>query len=103
MKAMKIFLSSLGLAGLLMSFGCGGGASAEFEKFVNQICECKDMKCVEDKQKEWAKKGAEMAKDMKPEDAAEMAKKMEPLTKKMTECVEKIAKNAAGGGDEKKE
>src|SRR5689334_1787989 len=99
MKAMKILLSSLGLAGLLFSAGaCGGGAAKEYEKMVNEICACKDMKCVEEAQK----KMAEKAKDMQPKDAdeaAKMAKEMQPLTEKMQKCLEEIAKKGAGGGE----
>jgi hypothetical protein len=103
MKAMKIFLSSLGLAGLLA--GCGSSAVKEYEKMVKEICDCKDMKCVEDVQK----KMAEKAKEMTPKDADEaqkMAKETQPLTEKMQKCMEDLAKKgggggAAGGGEEK--
>jgi len=96
-------LGAAAIAAVFAFSGCGkkgGGAEKEFEGYVNEVCACKDMKCVTDA----GAKFAEKHKNDKPGKASKPSKKMEELTKKMTDCTTKIteeemkkAQGAAGG------
>jgi hypothetical protein len=70
--------------------GCGkkgGGAEKEFEGYVNEVCACKDMKCITDA----GAKYAEKHKNDKPgKSDAKPSKKMVELTAKMADCNKKI-------------
>lgn len=87
------------LAGLGLLSACGGGNDPVkmMGEMADKICACKDMACVEGVNKEFAAKGEELQKSMKPEDITpEMAQKMMELTTKVGECTSKLAGAAAG-------
>lgn len=100
MKAMKVFLLSLGLGAFFVAgAGCGSKVVKEFEKIKDDMCECKDKECAEKVNKdfeEWLKKN-EKAKGSKGQQ--EKAKKVaEEYTKCMMTAMAGGA--AAPGGDE---
>jgi hypothetical protein len=49
MKKMTAIALVLGLGGLV---ACGGGDSAKAKKLKDDMCECKDQKCVDDLEKQ---------------------------------------------------
>jgi len=87
------------LAGLGLLSACGGGNDPIklMGDMADKVCACKDMACVEQVQKDFAAKGEEMKKNLKPEDITpEMGQKMMELTGKIAECTTKLT---AGGGE----
>jgi hypothetical protein len=96
-------LGAAAVAAVFALSGCGkkgGGAEKDFEKYVNDVCACKDMKCVTDAGTKYAEKN----KGKKGDSNAKPSKKMVELTAKMADCNKKIMeeemkKNTPPAGD----
>jgi hypothetical protein len=80
---------------LFLSLGCGASEAAKkMEEWADKVCACKDMDCIQKVQKEqeeWISKNGQAHAGASEADA----KKVEAATKKMTDCVTKIATGAA--------
>jgi len=108
----KIMIACVAALSLFSIAGCkkkGGGAGdyvAKMEGWKTDMCKCKagDSACsqkVLDDQKKYADEMAKTAdKDAKPDpaEAAEMAKKMEPIMAEYTKCMTAAMTPAAAGG-----
>jgi len=90
MKSCRVLMLSFGLVAVAtLGLGCKGGEMLKAQEgFANKVCACKDIACVRKVQKEqeaWVKKHGEAAVGNE-----EMAKKMNAVNKKMTDCIKKI-------------
>ena len=99
MKKFKALICSFGLAGMLLTgAACGDDPVKDMEKIVDEMCACKDVKCLEGVQKKMEEMGKKYA-DTDPKDMdAETMKKLTALGMKAAECGQKIM---TGGGEEK--
>jgi hypothetical protein len=92
---MKFAAVSIGMFALLALPACKGGeVVAKTKEFTDKICACKDMDCAQ-KVTEEMQKWAEENKDAQGTES--QAKEIEAETKRLTECMTKLATGAAGG------
>tara|TARA_R110002096_G_scaffold433887_2_gene653758 strand:- start:66739 stop:67029 length:291 start_codon:yes stop_codon:yes gene_type:complete len=82
MKSLKTMTLALGLSSIFALGACGGSELDKVEKFVDEICACKDAECT-DKVGEKAKKSMdkETMEKLKKDKPEEMAKLMEKMMK----------------------
>jgi hypothetical protein len=99
---MKFAAVSIGMFALLALPACKGGeVVAKTKEFTDKICACKDMDCAQKVTKEM-QEWAEQNKDAQGTES--QAKEIEAETKRMGECMTKLASGAAAeaaGGDAK--
>jgi hypothetical protein len=99
MKALTKIAVILFAGSTLLFAGCGGGgAIGAFNKMVDDVCACKDIKCTTGVATAFAEK---MKKDGVAKPTGDDAKKMAAGTKKMTDCMKKLATGAASSATKK--
>jgi hypothetical protein len=65
------------------------GCKSDIEKAADEVCECKDEKCIDEVGKKWDSK---MPKGADPEKMKDMSEKDQAAMKKMIDCMSKAMK-----------
>ncbi|MBL4684449.1 MAG: hypothetical protein JKY37_07660 [Nannocystaceae bacterium] len=95
---MKLAQATLIALIALPTLACDSGGAEyvkKMEEFAEKSCACKDAECttkVTKEMGEWVTKNQEIVSKVKPDDT----EKLTAATTKMTECMTKIATDAAG-------
>jgi hypothetical protein len=94
-------LGAAAVAAVFALSGCGkkgGGAEKEFEGYVNEVCACKDMKCITDASARYAEKH----RSDKQGDLVKPSKRRLELNQKIADCNKRVMqeepKQATPGG-----